>query len=200
MPTALHETAAIWMRSEFVLWACYGLLTPATATAIKDGLITHDHFVGTFSGSSKTPDLAYSPCINGTRRAFPTVVLESGWTESQAQSLRDLELWQQGTAGAVKIVILFKLARSRVHNRLKATLSVSQYVAGGAPVMSVYPIFPSPSEPHPDPWITVDELFGGMVPGGLNPGTRLPLSLERLRVRVEAEMRQQGFVPAVTSN
>ncbi|CUS13271.1 unnamed protein product [Tuber aestivum] len=171
-----------------------------SSLASTDNCVAHDHFLGPFAGSSKTPDLAYSPCINGIRRAFATVVLESGWTESEAQLLRDLQLWQEGTAGAVKIIILFKLSRSREQNRVKATLLFSRYVAGGAPVMSLYSIFPSPSQPYPDPWITVDELFGGMAPGGLNPGVQLPLSLERLRVRVEAEMRQQGFVPAVTGN
>ncbi|CUS13272.1 unnamed protein product, partial [Tuber aestivum] len=158
MPTALHETAVSWMRTEFTVWVYDHLLTPAAFTAINDSLITHDHFLGTFSGSLKIPDLAYIPCINGIRRAFPTVVLESGWMESQAQLLRDLQLWQEGTAGAAKIVILFKLYRSHVHNRIKATLTFFRYVADRVPAMSLYPIFPPPSQPKPDPWITIDEL------------------------------------------
>ncbi|KAG0134807.1 hypothetical protein HOY82DRAFT_474859, partial [Tuber indicum] len=64
-------------------------------------------FVGAFANSGKTPDLAYTPIINGIRREFPTVVLESGWSESRAQLVRDARVWLEGSAGAVKVVFLF---------------------------------------------------------------------------------------------
>ncbi|CUS12289.1 unnamed protein product, partial [Tuber aestivum] len=66
-------------------------------------------FVGAFAGSKKTADLSWSPRINdGELTEFPTIVLESGWSESQAQLERDSQLWFQGSAGAVKVVLLFK--------------------------------------------------------------------------------------------
>ncbi|RPA89429.1 hypothetical protein L873DRAFT_1822871 [Choiromyces venosus 120613-1] len=197
MPTALHESAVSWMRKEFNLWMYYHLLTPTAVRTIMDALITHDHFLGAFADSSKTLDLAYSPCINGIRRAFPTVVLESGWSESQAQLLCDRQLWQAGSAGAVKIVILFKMFAPNMHDRIKATLTFCRYVAGRVLVISSYPIFPLPVQPKSDPWITIDELFGGRTPNGRNPETQLPLSMERLRIVVGAEIRQQGHFPAV---
>ncbi|PWW78642.1 ribonuclease H-like protein [Tuber magnatum] len=95
MPTALHETAVSWMRKEFNLWVYGHLLTPEAIEAITDALITHDHFLGEFSGAERRP-------------------------------------------GAVKIVILFKLYRSRLHNRIKATLTFFRYVAGRVPAMSFY--------------------------------------------------------------
>ncbi|KAG0640495.1 hypothetical protein HOY80DRAFT_1068958, partial [Tuber brumale] len=55
-------------------------------------------------------------------REFPTVVLECGWAESEAELLRDLQLWQEGSAGAVRIVILFKVFRPSITNQIKATL------------------------------------------------------------------------------
>ncbi|KAG0640517.1 hypothetical protein HOY80DRAFT_1068752 [Tuber brumale] len=196
MPTALHETAHSWMVGEFGWWIYDHLLTPAAKGSLMCGLITYDNFVGDFEGSSKTPDLSYNPRINGIRREFPTVVLESGWAESEAQLLRDLQFWQEGSAGAVRIVILFKMFRPSINNQIKATLKFCRYGAGNAPIISSYQIFPTPAQPLADPWITIDELFGGDTPSGLNPETQLPLSINRLRLEVEAEIRQQGHDPA----
>ncbi|KAG0636996.1 hypothetical protein HOY80DRAFT_1138674 [Tuber brumale] len=198
IPTALHETAVRWMVEQLVFWGYDHLLTPAAIRAVGYGLITYDdNFVGDFEGSSKTPDLSYNPRINGIRREFSTVVLESGWAESEAQLQRDLQLWQEGSAGAVRIVILFKVFRPSTTNQIKATLKICRYGAGHAPIISSYQIFPTTGQPSADPWITMDELFGGDTPSGLNPETQLPLSINRLRLEVEAEIRQQGHDPAV---
>ncbi|KAG0640491.1 hypothetical protein HOY80DRAFT_1021894 [Tuber brumale] len=204
MPTALHETAFSWITTEFFRWAYDHLLTPVAISAIEcghityiDGEIAYENFVGGFEGSSKTPDLSCRPRIDGIRREFPTVVLESGWAESEAQSLRDLQLWQEGSAGAVRIVIFFKMSRPSITNQIKATLKICRYGAGNAPIISSYQIFPTPAQPVADPWITMDELFGGNTPSGLNPETQLPLSVNRLRREVEVQIRQQGHEPAV---
>ncbi|KAG0639557.1 hypothetical protein HOY80DRAFT_904825 [Tuber brumale] len=200
MPTALHETAHSWMVGEFCWWIYDHLLTPAAKGAlmsyIDDG-IAYDNFVGDFEGSSKTPDLAFNPHVNGIMREFPTIVLESGWAESEAQLLRDLQSWQEGSAGAVRIVIFLKMSRPSITNQIKATLKVCRYGAGNAPIISSYQIFPTPAQPLADPWITMDELFGGDTPSGLNPETQLPLSINRLRLEVEVGIRQQGHDPAV---
>ncbi|KAG0635376.1 hypothetical protein HOY80DRAFT_1093753 [Tuber brumale] len=196
MPTPLHETAVSWLSGEVNWLVYYGLLTPAAFGPLRSGLITYENFVGDFEGSSKTPDLSYNPHINEIKREFPTIVLESGWAESEAQLLRDLQLWQEGSAGAVRIVILFKMFRPSITNQIKATLKICRYGAGNAPIISSYQIFPTPAQPLADPWITIDELFGGDTPSGLNPETQLPLSINRLRLEVEAEIRQQGHDPA----
>ncbi|PWW74331.1 hypothetical protein C7212DRAFT_346363 [Tuber magnatum] len=85
MAGPLHETSVTWMRRECLSWAYDGLLTPRGYRQMTDSLILHNNFVGAFAGSRKTPDLTYTPIINGIRREFPTVVLESGWSESRAQ-------------------------------------------------------------------------------------------------------------------
>ncbi|KAG0636992.1 hypothetical protein HOY80DRAFT_908426 [Tuber brumale] len=200
MPTTIHETAHSWMVGELYRWGYDHLLPPSAQEAlmsyIDDG-IAYDNFVGDFEGSSKTPDISFNPSINGILREFPTVVMESGWAESEAQLLRDLQLWQEGSAGAVRIVILFKAFRPSITNQVKATLKFCRYGAGNAPIISSYQIFPTPAQPLADPWITIDELFGGDTPSGLNPETQLPLSINRLRRAVEAGIRRQGHDPAV---
>ncbi|KAG0643019.1 hypothetical protein HOY80DRAFT_1100847 [Tuber brumale] len=197
MPTTLHESSVIWMRNEFKLWMCYNLLTPTAGVAIFDGLITQDKFLGDFEGSSKTPDLCYIPCINGIMREFPTVVLESGWTESQAQLLRDCQIWHEGSGGGVRIVILFKMFPPNRNNQIKATLTFCRYGVGNVQTISSYLIFPPPAQPVDDPWITIDELFGSCTPDGLNPETQLPLSINRLRIVVGAAVRRRGHEPVV---
>ncbi|KAG0640529.1 hypothetical protein HOY80DRAFT_1068789 [Tuber brumale] len=124
MPTALHETAVRWMVDKLVFWGYDHILTRAAICAVGCGLITCDNFVGDFEGSSKTPDLSYNPRINGIMTEFPTVVLESGWAESGVQLLRDLQLWEEGSAGAVRIVILCKAFRPGITNEIKATLKI----------------------------------------------------------------------------
>ena len=60
-------------------------------------------------------------------------------------------------------------------------------------------IFPPPSEPVENPSITVEELFGGRYPIGLNPQTLFPLSLIRLRVLAGQMIRKQGYLPKAGS-
>ncbi|KAG0640275.1 hypothetical protein HOY80DRAFT_1042247 [Tuber brumale] len=115
---------------EFRLWIGYDLLTPNTLVLISDTLSTYGTFVGTFANSKKTPDLCYSPRVDGVKSEFPTIVLEAGWSESQAQLERDCQLWFEGSAGAVKVVLLFKLFEPNIFNEIKATLNVCRVVAG----------------------------------------------------------------------
>jgi hypothetical protein len=43
---------------------------------------------------------------------LPTVVIESGWSESRPKLHNDMNLWLQGGAGAVEIGLLFKWSKS----------------------------------------------------------------------------------------
>jgi len=56
------------------------------------------------------------------------VVLEAGWSESQAQLERDSQLWFEGSAEAVKVVLLFKLFQANKNKEIKATLNVCRVV------------------------------------------------------------------------
>ncbi|CUS08063.1 unnamed protein product [Tuber aestivum] len=195
MASRLHEVPVAWMRTEYGYWIGHGLLPLSVHHLIGDVLSSYDNFVGAFAGSKKTADLSWSPRINdGELTEFPTIALESGWSESQAQLERDSQLWLQGSAGAVKVVLLFKFFRANIHNEIKATLTVSRF-ADNALVMDSYAIFPPPAEPDHDPCITVEELFGGRYPIGQNPQTLFPLSLPRLRHLAEKEIRKQGYIP-----
>ena len=92
--------------------------------------IAYSGFVGNWANSTKTPDLCYSPRIDGVPTVFPTIVLESGWSESQTHLENDCKLWLEGSAGAVKVVLLYKLFEPNVLNEIKVTLHVCRIVDG----------------------------------------------------------------------
>ena len=56
--------------------------------------------------------------------------MEAGWSESQAGLERDCKLWLEGSAGAVKVVLLFKLFEANVFNEIKAKLTIGRIVGG----------------------------------------------------------------------
>ena len=70
-------------------------------------------------------DLTFVPLLgpDWTReREFPSVVLESGWTEPADKLALDTTLWQQGSEGAVCVVIQVKYNKSsagRIGSRLR---------------------------------------------------------------------------------
>jgi len=179
-------------------------------------LIVHKNFVGVFAGSGKTADLAYTPIINGIRREFPTVVLESGWSEAQVQLHRNAQVWLEGSAGAVKVVLLFKMFLENIRNEIKAKLYVCRLLAGELDVtryacsslpcyylsyilltdpLTLQKIFPGSASPVTDPHITAKELFDGRPPEDMQGRTKLPLSLEKLRRAAREEILQQGHIP-----
>ena len=81
-------------------------------------------------GSKKTPDVCYSPRVDEAETAFPTIVVEGGWSESRSCLERDCKLWLEGSAGAVKVVLLFKLFEANVFNEIKAELTIGRMVGG----------------------------------------------------------------------
>jgi len=166
MVSRLHEIAVIWVTTEVISWASDGLLTAETAMLISDGLssislctaiwnylvytincMVYNNFVCTFANLKRTPTLCLSPRVNGVMTNFPTIVLESGWSEAEAQLERDSQLCLEGSDAAVKVVILFKLFRPNVNNQIKATLHFCRLVNNEIVLDTIvcFPSLPYPS-------------------------------------------------------
>ncbi|KAG0633347.1 hypothetical protein HOY80DRAFT_896651, partial [Tuber brumale] len=79
---------------------------------------------GDYDGSKKTPDLAWTPCINDIPRDYPFVVMESGLSESDTQLINDSWLWLEGTGGVARVVALCKPFAPDQGSRIKVTLSI----------------------------------------------------------------------------
>lgn len=81
-------------------------------------------FSDPYEASRKEPD----QCILPAGNILPSVVVESGWSESRSQMRRDLDLWLHGGEHVVNLVII-----------LKWTKSVSRHVRGDVEVFDLDP-------------------------------------------------------------
>lgn len=68
-------------------------------------------------------------CIRPVGMTLPTIVLESGWSESRPQLYKDRDLWLQGGAGTLQLVIIIKWTKS-VAKRVKGDIEVFDLRAG----------------------------------------------------------------------
>ena len=82
-------------------------------------MIAFHGFAPPFASSSKEPD----QCIRPRGLATPTVVFESGWSESHLGLLRDADLWLRGGAGNVQLVFIFNWSKL-TGNRVKGVVEV----------------------------------------------------------------------------
>ncbi|PUU82785.1 hypothetical protein B9Z19DRAFT_1061551 [Tuber borchii] len=128
LSTEIHGSAASWMRSEVATWFGDGRLDVATLYKILGWKTTYENFSGEYATSKKTPDLAWTPCINSLHNDYPSVVLESGPSESNTQLMRDSLVWLQGTDGAVKSV--FPILED---NRPDPYITIDEFFSGSPP-------------------------------------------------------------------
>jgi hypothetical protein len=70
--------------------------------------VAFKNFGPPYTLSSKEP----GRCVCPVGLYLPTVVIESGWSESRPRLHNDVNLWLKGGAGAIKIVLLFKWSKS----------------------------------------------------------------------------------------
>lgn len=80
-----------------------------------------------YTTSRKEPDL----CIRPVGMALPTIVVESGWSESRSQLYKDRDLWLHGGAGSVQLVIIIKWTKNAA-KRVKGDIKVFDLSAGNA--------------------------------------------------------------------
>ncbi|KAG0136708.1 hypothetical protein HOY82DRAFT_589391 [Tuber indicum] len=197
IPSYLHEAAGSWLVEQYSEWRVDGLINATAARSIIMPVSPRvTNFVEGYAGSIKEPDFSFVPLgAGGMRRDFPSVVLEAGWTSTEAGLVRDRCHWHEGSGGEVMVVILVKLFRPRTGDQVRVTLQVSHVAPNTGVKITRRDIFPIPEHPEPDPTLTIVELFGGQCPPN-HPSTILPLGLNSLRRVVEANLRSDGYRPA----
>ncbi|KAJ9247077.1 hypothetical protein DTO195F2_9225 [Paecilomyces variotii] len=192
MPTEFHNAHLAWAHREFALSVSGGFFTlQEYDTFICTSDTSFDSFLPPYQNSFKQPDgyfkLAGAPC--------PTVVFETGYSESYPQLVADRNLWINGTTG-VNVVILLKW--SLVRNRT----AVKGYIEGwhrNMPTCQRFDIFPAPPPGTPAQTITLyrrDFYLPGAVPWGRNPNDVWRWSIDSLRLKAAQTIRDSGYVPA----
>ena len=137
-PLISHSSHAHSARPRSLFAKKYGI---ANFEHCTDKTTAHENFSGEYATSKKTPDLAWTPCIDNTPNDYPSVVLESGYSESDAQLMRDSLVWLQGTDGAVKVVVLCKTFPPSKDNKIKATLSIFRRMHNGQIIRDQWVIY-----------------------------------------------------------
>jgi len=141
----------------------------------------------------KEPDLSIRP--SGSPK--PTLVVESGWSETHKKLLDDIRLWVKGGAGAVVMAIVIKWTKT--NNSVKGFIEV--YVldqTGNEHLIQKEDIFPRPAPGAPVQQIAITrgQLFGAALLPGRNPNDTFNLSLNGLRAVATETMRIEGYQPA----
>lgn len=67
-------------------------------------IIGFENFQAPYTASHKEPD----QCILPPGKSLPTVVIESGWSETKQQLYRDRDLWLKGGVRNIQVVIILK--------------------------------------------------------------------------------------------
>ncbi|KAG0641944.1 hypothetical protein HOY80DRAFT_1134946 [Tuber brumale] len=198
MPSKLHVCAAGWLFESIQRGLARGVIPEIWVDTMD---ITpspeYDNFMSPYRGSSKEADLTFVPRIRAnwtTQAEFPSVVLESGWSEPAGQLHRDATLWQQGSGGEVRVVIQVKFFQLR-DDRIGARLWISRANLDGGCTVREYGILPPVNDPDGSPTIAFREFFAGNCPPGIDPEGCIVLDLETLRVRAREEIRTRGCLP-----
>ncbi|BAE63076.1 unnamed protein product [Aspergillus oryzae RIB40] len=120
MPTKLHDVHHRWVNHATRRWTRQGLTNEAEDDLMDFGVgTTFDGFTGQYTHSSKEPDLFLCPATDD----LPSIVVESGFSESWPRLHADKDLWMYGST-TVNVVILLKWSKC-VRNRCKANLSAA---------------------------------------------------------------------------
>ncbi|KAE8369668.1 hypothetical protein BDV27DRAFT_120655 [Aspergillus caelatus] len=195
MPTQLHDVHHRWFMLAARRWTKQGQTNDAEDYLMDFGVgTTFDAFTGQYTHSSKEPDLFLRPATY----CLPSIVVESGWSESWPRLHDDKNLWFYGSP-TVNVVILLKWSKL-ARNRCKGKVEVWTRNPAGGLTMYEKPIFPQPV-PAPAPGTDVIQftkldLFGQQMVAGQDPNMALPLDLSVLRDFARQRMLFMGLTPA----
>jgi hypothetical protein len=126
------------------------------------------------SGVSKEGDSAFKPLSKRPRDTdWPTIVLESGWSESLTRLRRDAHIWLEDSRGDVKIVLLFSIGRTA------RTMIIEKWenrpVPTNPPVPTNRPATRSITRPYPQ---TPTQIQAITIDSNSNTVNGAPLTLE----------------------
>ncbi|PGH37132.1 hypothetical protein GX50_00116 [[Emmonsia] crescens] len=194
MPTELHDAHQRWATDAVVDWVLGGLVSREEQRGLGAGVgTTFGGFTGVYQGSHKEPDFFFRADTN----SFPSVVIESGWSESLPYLRADKDLWMNGSI-LVQLVILLKWSKIS-GGRVKGSAEIWRRNGAGNLVATEMAIFPVPDPPAPNERIefTKGQLFGTAAIGSQDSGTVLYLEISRLReIAEETLVNKMGLMPA----
>ncbi|KAK9364823.1 hypothetical protein V1509DRAFT_613100 [Lipomyces kononenkoae] len=207
MSTALHDSHVPWFENSLDQMLVAGFLTIQEKASLEryhgtipiedvdSNSLAFKSFGPPYQASRKEPDYAVKPI--GSR--LPTLVFESGWSESRPQLYHDRDLWLRGGQGFVQVILIIKWT-ANANKRVKGDIEVFDLDIDGNPRLLQHEIiFPAPDlalalSQHIT--VTRHQLFGPNQPAGQNRAQFTHLSLNDLRVIAARNMGNDGYTPA----
>ena len=149
-----------------------------------------------YASCRKEPDVQIRP----NNQRFPSIVMESGWSETIPRIHDDINSWLIGGNGFVKAVIILKWHRVGHTNAVGGHAELYTLDTDGIPcLMQEETIFPAPPLEQAQAQairLTRGILFGGTSPPGRkNPNDIFTLRLESLRSAARPSLAFMGLVP-----
>ncbi|GLA87419.1 hypothetical protein AtubIFM56815_001845 [Aspergillus tubingensis] len=149
MATFLHNCCLSWTSDQILEAHLQGIFTSNESRHVNLGGNSgfYGNFVSPWADSYKEPD---TYIINyESPSPLPTVVIESGYTESTARLYADRDLWLQGGAPHVNVVILIKWNK-RVDNHIGGWIKLHRRGGSDVPerfgrLYSLHPLQEHPS-------------------------------------------------------
>ena len=160
MPAAEHENPHITLGIDLVL-ALVGMGLPRRCIYALGGTRFHGR------NSSKEADSAYKPASRTLKTDWPTIVFESGLSESLARLRLDARWWLTNSGGDVNIVVVISITPAV--KRLRFEKWCLRPAAGNIPATRANPN-PNPLVPTRVQDITVTQNPAAQPGGAIQPG------------------------------
>ncbi|KAG0123173.1 hypothetical protein HOY82DRAFT_251356 [Tuber indicum] len=201
MPSALHECPGQWIIDEIADALVRRIIPPVWIRKI--GICAspeYKSFTGEYKQCTKEADLTIIPRLSPDwykEAQYPSVVLESGWTEPAQQLDHDASLWLAGSGGQVRVVVQVKFYRQqdRIGARMWIKRARPTYNNSFKTSTETYEILLPAVDPVENPSITFEEFFAGGCPLRLDPKGSVILNLENLRILARMRIINRGNVP-----
>ncbi|KAF3193677.1 hypothetical protein TWF225_009232 [Orbilia oligospora] len=135
-------------------------------------------------------------CLQPWSKPFPSVVVETGYTQPLVDLERDKEIWKNFTNGETKVVVITKFAMTARGTVMADVWFHRPHAANGISTSSRCTIFPAPRSSHTEVFfLDLSEVYGGECPEGVDPDRILELDLTELREMCREELRNNELVP-----
>ncbi|KAL1955223.1 hypothetical protein VTO42DRAFT_8882 [Malbranchea cinnamomea] len=165
MPTAVHDCHQVWLSNELLDMVVAGFLTIAERKELNLRVgTTFTGFATPYASATQEPDA----CILPDTLPIPTVVVETGWSESWPRLDADKDLWLVGGA-SVELVLLIRWTKLN-GGRVKGDLHVhGKDPAGNVVLLQTEPLgeqrsVPATAERVVTPFSACGKYRGERVP------------------------------------
>lgn len=150
---------------------------------------------GPYAGSRKEPDLG----VQIDNLTYPTLVMETGWSESLTRLRADMNLWLVGSSDT-NVVIILKWRRVANTVQVKGDLEVYRRDRNGIPFLQqsevIFPAPPQALAQLQQVSLSRRELFGRGIFQGSNANDQFSLPLDELRTVATEALARMRLLPA----